>query len=174
MDTAVTDQLLTTTRAVRKKLDLDREVEPEVITECLRLAVQAPTPGAAQSWRWLVVRDQELRNQLGAIFREVGSAYMARRREVAGAAAEEQPMKRILESGQYLVVRFLTALLGLIRGQVIALAVIEESAVDVGLFQPGRDGKVLHRVARGHLSHHVGPDGQGYARRVAAAHHFTR
>ncbi|SDT67651.1 Nitroreductase [Jiangella sp. DSM 45060] len=103
MDTAVTDHLLSTTRAVRRKLDLDREVEPEVITECLRLAVQAPTPGAAQSWRWLVVRDQELRHQLGAIFREIGSAYMRRRREAAGAAADEQPMKRILESGQYLV-----------------------------------------------------------------------
>ncbi|WP_026877879.1 nitroreductase family protein [Jiangella gansuensis] len=103
MDTTVTDHLLSTTRAVRRKLDLDREVEPEVLAECLRLAVQAPTPGAAQSWRWLVVRDQETRNQLGALFREVGAAYMRNRIAAAGSAAHEQPMKRIIASGQYLV-----------------------------------------------------------------------
>lgn len=39
------DELLTTTRAVRKRLDLARPVEPEVVRECLSLAVQAPTPG---------------------------------------------------------------------------------------------------------------------------------
>ena len=43
MDLTVTDHLLSTTRAVRKRLDLDRPVEREVILECLRLAVQSPT-----------------------------------------------------------------------------------------------------------------------------------
>ena len=43
MDTTVTDHLLATTRAVRKRLDLERPVEREVLLECLRLAVQAPT-----------------------------------------------------------------------------------------------------------------------------------
>ena len=51
MDTTATDQLLSTTRAVRQRLDLERPVEPEMILECLRLAVQAPTgskyPGLA-------------------------------------------------------------------------------------------------------------------------------
>lgn len=42
MDLATTDQLLTTTRAVRKKLDLDRPVENAVLAECLRIAIQAP------------------------------------------------------------------------------------------------------------------------------------
>ncbi|WP_410593892.1 nitroreductase family protein [Amycolatopsis sp. lyj-23] len=52
------DHLLSTTRAVRRKLDLDRPVEPEVLEECLNLALQAPTPGNVQAWRRLVVRDQ--------------------------------------------------------------------------------------------------------------------
>ena len=54
MDTTVTDHLLATTRAVRKRLDLDRPVEPEVLLECLRLAVQAPTGSNSQNWHWLV------------------------------------------------------------------------------------------------------------------------
>jgi nitroreductase len=49
MDTVVVDQLLTTTRAVRRKLDLERPVELEVILECLRIAVQAPTAGTTQA-----------------------------------------------------------------------------------------------------------------------------
>ena len=50
-----TDALLSTTRAVRKRLDLDREVPDEVILECLQLAVQAPTGSNRQGWRWMVV-----------------------------------------------------------------------------------------------------------------------
>ena len=70
---------VSTTRAVRRKLDLDRPVEPAVLEECLNLALQAPTPGNAQAWRWLVVRDQGVKDRLGALFREVGEAYLAER-----------------------------------------------------------------------------------------------
>ena len=58
-DLASIDQLLTTTRAVRKRLDLTRPVPREVVLECLRLAIQAPTGGNSQGWRWLVVDDAE-------------------------------------------------------------------------------------------------------------------
>lgn len=71
-----TDHLLSTTRAVRRKLDLDRPVEPEVIADCLRLATQEPTPGNVQNWRWLVVRDQSVKNELGKLFRAVGEPYL--------------------------------------------------------------------------------------------------
>ena len=56
-DLAETDRLLSTTRSVRRRLDLDRPVEPEVILDCIRLAVQAPTGSNAQGWRWMVVTD---------------------------------------------------------------------------------------------------------------------
>ncbi|GAF44721.1 hypothetical protein RW1_014_01840 [Rhodococcus wratislaviensis NBRC 100605] len=47
------DEVLTTTRAVRRRLDLDRAVDLETVRECLRIAVQAPTGGSIERWRWL-------------------------------------------------------------------------------------------------------------------------
>lgn len=102
-DIATVDHLLSTTRAVRRKLDLDRPVPDEVLLECLRLAVQAPTPGNAQVWRWLVVRDQELKDRIGALFREVGNAYLAARVAALGPAAQDPAARRAIASGQHLV-----------------------------------------------------------------------
>ena len=56
-DTSVTDELLATTRAVRKRLDVDRAVDPAVMLECIALAQQAPTGSNQQSWRWVVVTE---------------------------------------------------------------------------------------------------------------------
>ncbi|WP_086838726.1 nitroreductase family protein [Amycolatopsis kentuckyensis] len=89
------DHLLSTTRAVRRKLDLDRPVEHGVLEECLNLALQAPTPGNVQAWRWLVVRDQGVKDRLGVLFREVGEAYLAER------AKHADP--RALASGRHLL-----------------------------------------------------------------------
>ena len=52
-------ELLTTTRAVRKRLDLERPVEREVIEACIDLAIQAPTGSNSQGWQWVVVTDPE-------------------------------------------------------------------------------------------------------------------
>src|SRR5262245_7417372 len=65
-----TDELLTTTRAVRKRLDLTRPVEPEVIRECFSLAVQAPTPGGMQNGHFIVVTDRSQREALAALYRK--------------------------------------------------------------------------------------------------------
>ena len=65
------DRLLSTTRAVRRQLDLERPVPRSVIEECLQLAVYAPNATNAQTWRWLVVTDPELRAAVGAVYREV-------------------------------------------------------------------------------------------------------
>jgi nitroreductase len=51
------DQVLTTTRSVRKRLDFSRPVEPEIIRECLEIATQAPTAGNRQSWHFVVITD---------------------------------------------------------------------------------------------------------------------
>ncbi|MQA03851.1 MAG: nitroreductase [Streptosporangiales bacterium] len=65
------DRLLTTTRAVRQRLDLARPVEPEVIQECIRIAIQAPTGGGyTQQWRWLVVTDPVKRARLAELYRD--------------------------------------------------------------------------------------------------------
>jgi nitroreductase len=65
------DRLLSTTRAVRKQLDLERPVPRSVIEECLQLAIYAPNATNAQSWRWLVVTEPGLRAQIGAVYRDI-------------------------------------------------------------------------------------------------------
>jgi nitroreductase len=72
VDTSSVDELLTTTRAVRKRLDLTRPVDPDVILECVRLAMQAPTASNAQDWRWLVITDADKRAAIAAIYRSIG------------------------------------------------------------------------------------------------------
>lgn len=61
-------EVLTSTRSVRRRLDLERPVAEEVIGECLQLALQAPTGGHAEDWRWLAIRDPQLKAQVGAIY----------------------------------------------------------------------------------------------------------
>jgi nitroreductase len=63
------DELLSTTRTVRRRLDFSRPVEPEVVRECLALAVQAPNGGNGQRWRWMIVTDAAKRQALGDCYR---------------------------------------------------------------------------------------------------------
>jgi nitroreductase len=70
-DTATIDRLLTTTKAVRRRLDLTRPVEREVVVECIRLAAYAPNASNAQEWKWVVVDDPDLRKQVGEQYRRV-------------------------------------------------------------------------------------------------------
>lgn len=80
------DELLSTTRAVRKRLDLERPVERDVLEECLRLAQQAPTASYSQNWHFVVVTDAERRAALADLWRRGAAAYLERRRESAAAA----------------------------------------------------------------------------------------
>ena len=98
-DIAMTDELLATTRAVRKRLDLDKPVPREVINECLELAVQAPTGSNSQSWRWLVVEDADKRRALADLYRKGGEAYLSS----AGEQAADDQTKRVFGSAVYLM-----------------------------------------------------------------------
>jgi nitroreductase len=71
------DELLTTTRAVRKRLDLTRPVPEALIRECLEIALQAPSGSNRQSWQWVVVTDAAQRQAIGAIYRRAVEAYLA-------------------------------------------------------------------------------------------------
>jgi len=75
-DLSVTDNLLSTTRAVRKRLDLAREVPREVILECIALSQQAPTGSNSQTWRWVVVGDAGKRKAIADIYKEGGTQYL--------------------------------------------------------------------------------------------------
>ena len=72
------DELLTTTRAVRRRLDLTRPVERAVLEECLALAQQAPTGSYKQDWHFVVVTDPALRAGLAELWRKGGEKYLGR------------------------------------------------------------------------------------------------
>ncbi|MCU0311117.1 MAG: nitroreductase family protein [Acidimicrobiales bacterium] len=94
MDTEATDHLLTTTRAVRRRLDLDRPVDPAVLLDCLRIATQAPTASNDRNWRWVVVTDPDRRAALADLYRASGADYLAR-----AAETETDPQtRRVYES----------------------------------------------------------------------------
>ncbi|MBA2609580.1 MAG: nitroreductase family protein, partial [Actinobacteria bacterium] len=90
-----TDRLLSTTRSVRKRLDLDRPVDPEVILECIRLAVQAPTGSNQQMWRWFVITDADKRAAIANAYNEAGGDYL---RASAQMEFPDPQMKRVFQS----------------------------------------------------------------------------
>ena len=94
MDISSVDELLTTTRSVRKRLDLARPVERDVILECVRLAMQAPTASNDQDWRWLVITDADKRAAIADIYRGIGAEYLAQ----AAASASDPQTQRVYQS----------------------------------------------------------------------------
>ena len=99
-DLSQTDKLLTTTRAVRKRLDLERPVEPAVLLECLGLATQAPSGGNAQRWRWVLVTDPAKKEAIAALYDEGFRAYLAPRLELIQPG--DHASVRMTESSTYL------------------------------------------------------------------------
>lgn len=92
------NQLLTTTRTVRKRLDLTRPVEPDVIQQCLDLAIQAPIGGHIPRYHFVVVTDQGKRAALAALYKQAYfELYMPQRNE-----QNREENSRLLESATYL------------------------------------------------------------------------
>jgi nitroreductase len=94
------DRLLTTTRAVRKRIDRERPVEPEVVEECLRLASQAPSGGNNQRWRWMVVVDADKKKVVAERYAESFARYIAPRK--AQLRPDDERGHRMVESASYL------------------------------------------------------------------------
>jgi nitroreductase len=101
VDLANADLLLSTTRSVRKRLDFDRPVEREVLLECLRLAVQAPTASNRQTWRWMVVTEPDLKGKIADYYREGALPYL-RESHANAAAGDDAQGERIFDSALYL------------------------------------------------------------------------
>jgi nitroreductase len=103
-DKAETDRLLTTTRSVRRRLEFARPVEPEVVVDCLRLALHAPNASNHQDWKWIVVTDADLRRRIGEDYRRLVVPPVEAQRALKmeeGDAAEV----RILDATLYLAER---------------------------------------------------------------------
>ena len=99
LEVKMCDELLGTTRSVRKRLDLTRSVPRNVVEECLELAVQAPTGSNSQTWRWIVVEDPQIRKELANMYKQHAYPYL----HGAVDRAEEGQTKRVFESAIYLM-----------------------------------------------------------------------
>jgi nitroreductase len=69
------DEVLTTTRSVRKRLDFDKPVPRDVLLECLELAIQAPTGSNAQGWQWVFIEDPDKKKAVADIYRANFAMY---------------------------------------------------------------------------------------------------
>ncbi|TXS39767.1 nitroreductase [Streptomyces sp. uw30] len=70
------DELLTTTRSVRKRLDLTRPVPLELVKECINVALQAPTGSNRQTWHWMVITDPKQRAEIGRFYQRAVQTYL--------------------------------------------------------------------------------------------------
>lgn len=102
LDRAVCDELLSTTRAVRKRLDLARAVPRAVIDECIALSMQAPTGSNSQGWRWMVIEDADKRRALADLYRRGGEAYLTSA-SAQSAEGEDAQTQRVFSSALYLM-----------------------------------------------------------------------
>jgi nitroreductase len=103
MDLLAADELLTTTRSVRKRLDLTREVKLDDVMECIEIALQAPTGSNRQGWSFIVVTDPGKRSELARLYKDAITLYsqMPRPEYEAGDPREASSVK-VAESAWYL------------------------------------------------------------------------
>ncbi len=95
------DELLSTTRSVRKRLDFERPVSREVIMECLELALQAPTGSNAQGWQWVFVEDPQKKKALADIYRANATPYLDQPKPERGDVRDQQ-IGAVVSSAKYL------------------------------------------------------------------------
>ena len=132
------DELLTTTRSVRKRLDLTRPVPLDLVRKCLEIALQAPNGGMRESWHWIVVTDPQVRAQIGDFYRRSAEPYLA-----SAAAADPS---RVAGSGIMARVSSSSAYLAQHMGQVPVLvipAITVQPAWPPGQTQAGLWGSLL-------------------------------
>ena len=94
------DEVLTTTRAVRKRLDFDRPVSRELVEECVDIAQQAPTGSNMQGWRWVFVDDPDKKRGIADLYRANFFPY------VEAGRGDSPAGERILDSAVYLAENF--------------------------------------------------------------------
>ena len=101
------DQLLTTTRSVRKRLDLETPVDLAVIRECIDIATQAPTGGNNQGWHWLIVTDPEKKGPIAEWYRDAFKAFYGNADQVVGGRDQADSKyldttRKVIASADYL------------------------------------------------------------------------
>jgi nitroreductase len=101
------DEVLMTTRAVRKRIDLERPVPMELLAECIEVALQAPSGGNRQGWHFVVVSDPEKKARIAEYYRQSWAAYRAAQRwDYAQEDPRQQRIGAVVDSAQYLADHF--------------------------------------------------------------------
>jgi nitroreductase len=98
IDVANADLLLTTTKQVRKRLDLSRPVPRELLLECIDIASHAPMGGNQQRNRWMIIDDEATKAEITPLYQSVGRPYLA----ASGAPADDR-QARVVDSASFLV-----------------------------------------------------------------------
>jgi nitroreductase len=139
------DEVLTTTRAVRQRLDLERSVDRSLVEECLRLAFQAPNGGNGQDWGWVLIDDPDLRKGLADLYRQGMRDHIARDR--TGESPDTAPYdERMSRSVQHLADN-------LERVPVLVVPTVARRYVGTATFhQASRWGSILPAVWSFHLA----------------------
>jgi nitroreductase len=97
------EELLTTTRSVRRRLDLGRAVPRELILECIDITTQAPTGSNRQQWQWLIVTDKDKRAFIGECYRKSWYRYASGPRpEYPPDDPRNAQQPRVVTSARYL------------------------------------------------------------------------
>ena len=104
MDLKSADELLTTTRSVRKRLDLKRPVPAAVLEECIEIALQAPTGSNSQGWQFLFVTDAAKRKALADLYNKAFLPYLNRKEQPLYGEGDPRAAQRprVLDSAMYL------------------------------------------------------------------------
>ncbi len=134
MDVAALDHLLSTTRSVRKRLDLRRPVPPQLIEQCIEIALQAPTGSNAQGWHFVVVTDAAKRAEIARLYKQAFDAYESRSEWTQYRSDDPRApqMPRVIQSARYLAHHLHEVpvlVIPCIQGRVEKARVVEQASV---------------------------------------------
>jgi nitroreductase len=154
IDRVATDKLLTTTRSVRKRLDLPREVEPQVIQDCIDIAMQAPTGTNAQNWAFVVITDPAKKKFIADAYRNggemmAGSGYPP---PLEPGDPREHVMPKVMESAGYLgeiLEQVPVFVIACVRGRVESVPMVIAQASTYGSILPAAWSFMLALRSRG-------------------------
>jgi len=154
IDHTATDKLLTTTRSVRKRLDLTREVEPQVIADCIDIAMQAPTGTNAQNWAFVVITDPAKKKFIADAYRSggemmAGSGYPP---PLEPGDPREHVMPKVMESAGYLgeiLEQVPVFVIACVRGRVESVPMVIAQASTYGSILPAAWSFMLALRSRG-------------------------
>lgn len=153
LDLATCDKLLTTTRSVRLRFDLERPVAPEMIEQCLEIALQAPSQTNTQQWHFIVVTDPAKRAALADIYRRSFESYWAASLEKAPEAFENpsKSVQRMIDSAEFLTANLQHVPVHVLfcsRGNLVNLPLFEQASA-YGSIIPAAWSFMLAARARG-------------------------